>query len=405
MGSNFNLNANTEKEEDEVDEEIEEELHEEKEIRKEQDSTKKQLIKLMIIVMALFFGLLIILWLVSVIMPKSYTYEQVEEIMKKAAIEYFAEYPENLPKGEGQGIEIDCANLVAAGKMKDLSNYVGEGNACTGTVQVQKSGDDYLYTPYLNCGEEYATMELYKAVVSQGTVNQGQYGLYRIGSDYVFRGEKVNNYVELDEGLWRIVKINAKGNVVLVKDEAVGSPVPYDDRYNEEKEWKSGINAFGASRLKDSIENMYQNPDKDLKEVFLSKEDKQRIVTFNLCVGKRAESDTGNDNSIECKTTQANTKVGLLTVSDYMRASIDSNCTTTISKSCTNYNYLKTDFSWWSVTANSASTSEAYLIDDGGSIESNMTTIYAYIRPVIYLNERTMYKSGEGTKSKPYKLK
>ena len=406
MGSNFNINVKpAEKDDEELDEEIEEELTEEKEIKKEQNDAKSKMIKLMIIIMVLFFGLLIILWLVSVIMPKSYTYEQVEELLQKAAMEYFADYPENLPKGEGQGVEIDYTNLVAAGKMKDLSNYVGEGKVCSGVVQVQKSGDDYLYTPYLNCGEDYTTMELYKAVINQGTVGKGQYGLYTMNGEYVYRGEKVNNYVQLDEALWRIVKVTAKGNVVLIKDEEAGSTTPYDDRYNEEREWSSGINSFGASRLKDAIENMYQDPKKDLNEVFLSNNDKKRLVTFNLCVGKRAEEDAGNDNSIECKTTQANTKVGLLTVSDYMRASIDSNCTKTTSKSCSNYNYLKTDFSWWLVTANSASTSEAFSISDTGVIESDTTTSYAFIRPVIYLNERTMFKEGKGTKSKPFVLK
>ena len=116
MGSNFNINVKKEEKDDEIDEEIEEELSEEKEIRKEQTSAKQQLIKLMIIVMALFFGLLIILWLVSVLMPRKYTYEQVEEILEKAAKEYFADYPENLPKTEGSGVEVDYTNLVAAEK-------------------------------------------------------------------------------------------------------------------------------------------------------------------------------------------------------------------------------------------------------------------------------------------------
>ena len=68
-------------------------------------------------------------------------------------------------------------------------------------------------------------------------------------------------------------------------------------------------------------------------------------------------------------------------------------------------NYLKTDYSWWLVTANSETSSEAYSISDTGVIESDTTTSYAFVRPVIYLNERTMYKEGKGTKSKPFILK
>ena len=405
MGSNFNINAPKEKSDDDIDEEIEEELAEDKVIKKDQNDARSKMIKFMIIFMVLFLGLLIIVWLISTISPKKYTYEEVEEVLKNAAISYFKDYPESLPKSEGNGVEVDYTNLVAAEKMKDLSAYVGAGKTCSGVVQVQKSGEEYLYTPYLNCGEEYATMELYKAIQNQGTVTPGEYGLYSMNGEYVYRGETVNNYVKLDEGLWRIVKVTSKGNTVLIKDEEAGFPILFDDRYNEEKEWASGINSYGASRLRDSIEKMYQEPDKDLNEVFLSKNDKKRIVPFNLCIGKRAGSDTGNDNSIECKNTQANTKVGLLTVSEYMRASIDSNCTTTLSKSCSNYNYLRTKFDWWLVTANSESTSEAYSINENGIIESEMTSSYENIRPVIYLNERTMYKSGKGTKNKPFILK
>ena len=405
MGSNFNNNVKPAKNDDELEEEIEDELEEEKEIKKENNLMKAKMIKLMVLIMVLFFGLLVILWLVSIISPKSYTYEDVETILEKAAISYFAENQNSLPQSEKNGVEVDYTTLVAAGKMKALSEYVGEDKACSAYVQVEKTADDYLYTPFLNCGEDYTTMELYKAIENQGTVNQGQYGLYSINGEYVYRGEKVNNYVELDEGLWRIVRVTSKKNVVLVKDEDVGQPAPYDDRYNKDKEWGAGINSYSASRVKDTIEKLYQEPNKDLKEVFLSKNDKKRLVLYNLCIGKRSDQDTSTNNSIECKKIEANTKVGLLTVSDYMRASIDTNCTNTISKSCSNYNYLKTDYSWWLVTANSESSSEAYNVSDNGVIESDTTSSYAHIRPVIYLNERTMYKSGKGTKTKPFKLK
>ncbi len=405
MGSELNNNDQPEKKEEELEEEIDDELEEERAIKQDNAIMKNKMIKFMVVFMVVFFVLLIILWLVSVIKPKSYTYEDVETILEKAAISYFADYPESLPQTETTGVEVDYTNLVAAGKMKALSEYVGEGKNCTATVQVQKVGNEYLYTPYLNCGEEYTTMELYKAIASQGTVSQGQYGLYAMNGEYVYRGEKVNNYVELDEGLWRIVKVTSKNNVVLIKDEQVGSTVPYDDRYNNDREWASGINAYSASRLKDAIENMYQDPNKDLNEVFLSNNDKKRLVKFNLCIGKRGEQDTGNSNTLECKKVEANTKVGLLTVSDYLRASIDTTCTTTTAKSCSNYNYLKTDYSWWLVTANSESTSEAYSISNTGVVESDTTSSYAYIRPVIYLNERTMFKGGKGTKTKPFKLK
>ena len=406
MGSNFNINIKpVKKDEDEIDDTIDDELADEAEIRRSNNAARSKSFKLLGGIMVVGIILIAILWIVSMLMPKSYEYEDIEAILKKAAIAYFKDYPDQLPQSEGAGVEIDHTNLVAAEKMKDLSKYLKEGVSCSAVVQVQKSGDDYLYTPYLNCGEEYTTMELYKAIINQGTVSQGQYGLYSMNGEYVYRGENVNNYVQLDEGLWRVVKVSNKNNVVLVKDEEAGNGFPYDDRYNQDLEWKAGINSFSASRIKDDIEKMYQNPNKDLNEVFLSKNDKKRLVLFNLCTGKRSKSDTSNDNSLECKTTEANTKVGLLTASDYMRASVDTNCTSTVSKSCYNYNYLKTKDDYWLVTGDSQSTSEVFIVNESGFIESVFASTYANIRPVVYLNERTMYKSGKGTKEKPFKLK
>ena len=81
--------------------------------------------------------------------------------------------------------------------MKDLSEYLGD-TACGGAVQVQKSGSEYLYTPYLNCGENYATVELYKKVLSDNSIVTSGYGLYNMDYAKVFRGEDVNNFVKLE---------------------------------------------------------------------------------------------------------------------------------------------------------------------------------------------------------------
>ena len=88
-----------------------------------------------------------------------------------------------------------------------------------------------------------------------------------------------------------------------------------------------------------------------------------------------------------------------------MRASIDVDCTTPLSKTCSNYNYLKAKFDWWLATANSDSSDEAYTVTRSGYIKLETTSSYSDVRPVIYLNERAMIKEGKGTLKKPYVLK
>ena len=99
-------------------------------------------------------------------------------------------------------------------------------------------------------------------------------------------------------------------------------------------------------------------------------------------------------------------KVGLLTAADYMYASLDGGCTYTTYSSCQNYNYLTNKkFNWWLLTATPESSYHAYYVTTSGVIKTIYTSSNKVIRPVIYLNSKTMYKSGDGSFEKPYTLK
>ena len=100
--------------------------------------------------------------------------------------------------------------------MKPLAEYVGEDKTCSGVVQVEKSGTNYLYVPYLNCGDDYVTLELYRKVLANETIVTSGYGLYQTNGSYVFRGEVVNNFVKLGESMWRIVKITSNNTMYLI---------------------------------------------------------------------------------------------------------------------------------------------------------------------------------------------
>ncbi len=367
------------------------------------DDAKQKLIKLMLIIVGVTVVFLLLLFIISLFTKKTYTYTDVENIMKDAAISYFEEYPDYLPTQEGSIVEVDAVNLISAGKMKDLSEYLGDGVACSGTVQVQRAGNDFLYTPYLNCGESYLTQELYKKVASE-TVTTGD-GLYAAGNAYIFRGENVNNYVELDKSVWRIVKVNSDGSMVLINSDGIQFAQPWDDRYNEEQLFEAGINQYSVSRIKDYLDKVYNNPSKEDGEDILSEKDKSKLIPFSVCIGKRSENSEGKNNSEECMQTLKGQYLGLLTLSDYLYASLDANCKSAATRSCKNYNYLVIRDEWWLVTASKDDTYSTFKVNQSGNAEKDNASTYATVRPVIYLNSRVLYKSGEGTLEKPYKVK
>lgn len=364
------------------------------------DDLRKKLLYLGGIILGGVLILFLILFIVSSITGKNYSYDDMEEIMTNAAIAYFEDNPDKLPS-ENQKVEIDVATLAASGYMDELVEYTGEDSTCTGKVTVQVNGDDYLYIPNLQCGDDYATQALYDVVVDN-IVTEG-YGLYEIGDNYVYRGESVNNYLQLDNALWRIVKINEKGQFMLILDTEISTSYPWDNRYNSNVGYNSGINTYSASRIRDTLNEYYATNDEEI--AILSNSDRSKLDTFDLCVGKRSEEDTTKDNSAECSETFDNQNIGLLTASDYMVASLDVNCNKVGDRSCQNYNYLVSGYRWWLVTASSTSTKDSYSVSDSGVASSSTTSSYMKIRPVVMLDASVLYAGGKGTVSKPYTLK
>ena len=410
MGSSsFNLVKKPKKNDDFEDEEEDIELDDDRPSKKKKssggDDPKSKLLLLMGVIIIGTLLLLLILWIASLFADRNLSYDDMETVMKEAAISYFADYPQYLPQNDGDVVEVPADNLVIAEKMKPLTEYRTDGVVCTGTVQVQKSGSEYLYTPFLNCGENYYSVELANKVLTDNPVTTSGEGIYSANNQYVFRGENVNNYVKLENSLWRIVKINSDNNVVLIHDTGLDFYQPWDDRYNEERLYESGINTFNVSRMKEYLEKIYTNPNVDNREDILSDKDKARLISYTLCVGSRSTTSESKNNNEECRQKAQNQKLGLLTLSEYLYASLDTTCKSAGTKSCMNYNYLSMDDEWWLATPNSENTSTVYKVDRTGIVKADIASTYSKVRPVIYLNNHTMYADGKGTKDAPYTVK
>ena len=369
---------------------------------KDNKEMKKKLMRMMLIVVGILVVFLIIILIFSLLGSGNKSYEEIEQDLKNAAIEYYEVQSGLLPQEEGETVTVKASTLADAELMKPLSE-LREGENCSGRVEVTKVGDNIIYTPYLECGDKYTTKELYKAVLEQKIVTSGN-GLYELNGEKVYRGDDVNNYVSLDNAIYRIVKVTSDNKLLLILNEVDSTMSSYyDDRYNPAKKFNSGFNDYRISRINDYLDDLY-NGKKDIK--ILSKNDKEKLVSFNLCIGKRNEAETNNTNAIECSDVLENQMIGLLTASDYMNASLDTNCKATTDKSCQNYNYLRLkETEWWLLTGNAANDYEAYVVKSNGYIDINTTSGYKKIRPTIMLNNNVMIKSGNGSASNPFILK
>ena len=370
--------------------------------KKDNKDLKKKLMRIMLIVVGVLVVVLIILLIISFAGSGNKSYEEIEQIMENAAREYYEVQSGLIPREEGETVTVRVRTLVDAELMDPLSE-LREGESCSGRVEVTKIGDNIVYTPYLDCGDNYTTKELYKAVLEQGIVTSGN-GLYDMNGEKVYRGDDVNNYVSLDNQVFRIVKVTSDNKLLLILNQPENTLSSYyDDRYNPDRLYNSGFNDYRVSRIYEFLDSMYKG---NSDYIILSENDKDKLTTFNLCIGKRTPTETVNNNTVECSDTLENQMIGLLTASDYMNASLDSSCVATTDKSCQNYNYLVLDqIEWWLVTSNSLNNYEAYVVKGNGYIDENVTSGYKKVRPTIMLNNNVMIKSGSGSESNPFILK
>lgn len=327
-------------------------------------------------------------------------YKDIENKVLNAAKKYYSENSSLLPKNELEEVTTTDSTLTSAGYLKSMSELTKKMNGvtCTAKVVVSYAGGNYRYTPLLDCGSSYATKTLTSYITENVERVYTGAGLYDLNGELVYRGENPNNYIKFSDKVWRIVKIE-NDQVVMILDEKIERTV-WDDRFNADRDRSDGINDYTVSRVCEDITQIYEE-----SKIF-NKNNRNLLAMHSLYLGKRYESDMVNDGSIEKATFMEKQYIGLLPLYDYINASIDTNCSSAITTSCTNYNYLNHfDYNWWTITADASNSYKVYRISSDGEIESIKANSNGYIRPVIYLAKDAVYVNGTGTESDPYIIK
>ena len=355
---------------------------------------QKKLVKYIIIGVVIIIILFLVLFIVKLVNGNKLSFDKIEDKMVKAADKYYKDNPHLLPVGDVSSIELRVDTLVEKDYMKSLDKYTEKGISCSGKVIVLKNGSYYAFIPKLNCGGDYTSNSLVKKITSKGNIVTKGDGLYQIGNQYIYKGEKINNYVSFANKIWRILRITEDGNIRMIQDDYFQQQ-DWDNRYNADKKTTSGINNFEVSRIKDDLERIYNG------ELF-SATNKAKIVPTRLCIGKRKSDDKNMDGSTECATlTEKFLPLGLLQMNEYLIASLDDGCTDLNKRQCTNYNFLANyDRNYWTITADATNTSDVYYIDYSPQSLSARTS--AVIKLVINVSGEINYIKGNGTLENPY---
>lgn len=365
------------------------------------DAIKKMDRKFLIMVGCIIFIPVLIIVLLALIQGcgnRKVTYEKYEDKMVDAATKYFKS--KGTPKEEGETKTVELSKLVEAGYIKSTEKLLDD-SSCSGNVTVRLNGSiieenngGYLnYLPVLKC-DKYNTKTLHSELMKN--VVKTDSGLYETDIDYVFKGDNVKNYLVMNGNNYRIISVEKDGAIKLLKPENDNSTRIWDNKYNVESKSSDGINFYKDSKILKNLINDYKN-EKQYKE-----ELKKRLLSYDVCVGKRSINDMSIDKSIDCSERLENQIVSIMNISDYARASLDTNCTSLTSRSCRNYNYFTTiTSSGWSMNAVSDNTYEVFHFSDGIAKHYEANDYKSY-KIVLYIDGNERVTSGTGSSSNPY---
>lgn len=309
---------------------------------------------------------------------------------------------DDLPQEDGDSTSITLKKLIQEGYMKEPSEAYGdESLKCSGEVFVENNNGHYLYTPYIECKSDkednkVSTIYLKDKIIEDQLV-ESSVGLYAVGNTYVEKGEVTKNYIQIDEELYRIVRINEDGTIRIMGVESINN-ARWDNRYNSEQNKNYGINEFIYNDINSRLnEKLITNYDKQTNKL------KSYLTTQNLCIGKRSVADTSHDGSTECSKT-IKVQYGALAVYEYLQASLDKECSLPSDRSCRNYNWLSgNNGRTWTVTADAESNYKAFNIQGTAQLDQCNSTNDVF--PVFNISSKVLYKEGSGTEKDPYILR
>lgn len=246
-------------------------------------------------------------------------------------------------------------------------------------------------------------------------------------SKYYFKGENPDNYIVFSNRCFRIVNIANNGNIKAIYDGyydekgcvttsggyAMIEKTLFDENSNNILSEENALNKL----LKSYVENKTMND-----KINFTEDDFSKLANATFYVGSVNGKGTikevvENERKNKGKSALTNSedyyqykdKIGLLNVSDFLKASADEKCNTINSAygnsdyDCSKDNYLYlSGYPTWTLNAYSESNNRAWRITANGSLLPVLVSNdSAYIRPVVYIKSNVSV-TGNGTFKKPF---
>lgn len=249
----------------------------------------------------------------------------------------------------------------------------------------------------------------------------------------IYRGANPENYIKFGEELWRIVSIESNGTVKIIKNTSVGLKAFDNANYRTTGYCLAGAN-YGCNAWmamnsytntnfigdvdKDASINIYLNNDYYNSLDIIIKEN-MVPSTFNVGAASYNEINLGQS-IIDEKRLTWNGKIGLLSISEFVRGSINEKCTSVNAylnnsecySNSSSHNYLFDIITsegknhGWLITPYATNRHDAFLARTTGVVSSHGKGAAgdANVLPVLYLKSDVVM-NGNGSFDNPFIIK
>ena len=285
-----------------------------------------------------------------------------------------------------------CSMVGVAAATVFPSNSVTYSNTSSGlnATNVQTAIDELYNTCFPSTPPTAG-----ESILEKEPIVTSEDGLYKDEYEdrYFYRGANPNNYITFNGESWRIVSIEADGTIKIMREASIG-----------DRQWGGGNNNWShEAGLNYFLNNSY------LKGM-LSLNAQNQISLKSWSIGGVVPDNNDLENQINDENrTKWSGKIGIITVSEYIRSNSNQNTCGTFDEINNNYNscknttwmYIKDN--WWTITAYEFTNDEAYEIVSDGSIFDYSVEYDLAVRPAVYLSS-DITLSGKGTSSNPYRI-
>ena len=191
--------------------------------------------------------------------------------------------------------------------------------------------------------------------------------------------------------------------IKFLKDE--NKAVAYDNKniIGEPKYFVNGD--FSGEVNKDSEMLTYLNG-----EYFKSLKDSDYIINHNWAIGGVAGDASLKSQTYTEQKSEWNGKVGLITASDYIKATTFKDCDSLDKMnlnyaSCRETNWMfKDGIQWWTISPMDNASVQLWYVGESGFINNDSASKYFAVRPVVYLSNEIIFE-GNGSLKNPYNIK